>query len=131
MRTTAFVALLASAVVAVIVAYQPSRAGSQTTRTLAGWCNPSSPFHQLLGGHTGDGGGYITCDTDRVFNYTARLYNASGNVLAERSAQDGPWTTAEEFSPTVGCAGAYVHGFIYVNYNGVGQSNTEQSADLC
>ena len=130
MRIKAVAASLAIVAVSVVVAVSlPSRADSATSRVAAGSCDPRYPGH-AVSSHLGYGYGWVYCDTTRFFNYTVRLYNASGSILSQRSSSD---TTAQGFytTPTVGCAGAYVHGFIYVNYAGVGQNNTEQTADLC
>ena len=112
------------------VALAPPAAVSANHRALVGWCNPTNPRHYLTGGHTGYGAGDVVCDTTRGFNWTVRLYNASGSVLAQTSGFDS-YQSATFGTSIVGCSGAYIHGYIYVNYNGAGQSNTEQSADLC
>lgn len=112
-------------------AVHPSAAGSATKHALTGYCNATNPGHYIAYPyHLGQGTGDASCDATRTFAFTVRLYNASGSILAEKSGNDTGMLVEEETAP-VGCAGAYVHGFIYVNYNGSGQSNTENSAQLC
>jgi hypothetical protein len=128
--TRGFLLCVATLVVAIAASVGvASPADSATARMAVGSCDPKYPGH-AVSSHVGYGYGWVYCDTTRFFNYTVRLYNASGSILAERSSSD---TTAQGFytTPTVGCAGAYVHGFIYVNYAGTGKNNTEQTADLC
>jgi hypothetical protein len=123
-------AVLVVAGLAAIAVNTPA-AGSATKRLLTGYCNPTNPTHYIYYPYgLGQGAGTASCDTTRTFDFTVRLYNASGSILGQKSGSD-TGMTAQEITPTVGCSGAYVHGFIYVNYNGTGQSNTETTAQLC
>jgi len=104
-------------------------------------CWATSPDHQVIvntrtghgGGVSDCGGGPCTGSCPNTFNYTARLYNDAGSALAELSSSDTVRDASQEWTGWTGCAGAYVRGFIYVNYAGTGSSNTESIANhtLC
>lgn len=116
---------------AALAALHASAASSHVSRSATADCVPVSPSHHVdTTNRTGYGIGWVSCDTVRSYSYTVRLYNVSGNILAQRSGTDtaqlGYYQTG-----SVGCAGAWVHGFIYENFNGVGRSNTDTSSTLC
>jgi hypothetical protein len=110
------------------VAYAPPKAESTVARSTV-TCAPIGPGHHVNGNRTGYGVGFVDCQAQVQFNYTVRLYNASGGILGQNSGT--AVGSGGFYTPTVGCAGAWVHGFIYSNYNGQGLSNTETSADFC
>lgn len=83
----------------------------------------------MINNHTAHGSGLYACDSGTYYDYTVRLTNRSGNGLAQRS---GGWSAGGTFHLTadVGCSGAYVHSWAYMNLNGAGSSDTS-GENLC
>jgi hypothetical protein len=74
--------------------------------------------------HQAFGRGAVACDPGAPsWQYTIRMANDAGSVLAERMG--GPLTGNQVVvTPTRVCTGAYVHSFLYINVGGAGKSDT-------
>ena len=94
-----------------------------TSRALAS-CYPDALVPLVYPNRTGFGRGNVTCDPGApTWQYTARLVNRAGNILA--SKMGGPISgSLSVFTDTVSCAGAIVHSFLYINVGGQGKSDT-------
>jgi hypothetical protein len=61
-------------------------------------------------------------DCTSTYSYLIRLKNNAGSTMSERIGSASG--AIQEETPHVGCAGAYVHAFVYRNWNGNGASDT-------
>jgi hypothetical protein len=88
-------------------------------------CTPDARTPVVFtGNRTGYADGWIWCGLPRpAYTYTIRMVNRAGSALITRTGAYGGgsqfWNT-----PTVSCAGAWVHTFLYINVEGAGKSDT-------
>ena len=115
---TAALALALTLSVASGFAFSPSR----HARSLA----TCAPFAQVptISSHQSFGWGIVNCDpSPPSWNYTVRLVNHAGSILTQSSG--GPINhSAQVDTQTVGCTGAVVHSYLYINVGGAGKSDT-------
>lgn len=120
-------ALLASlAVVCATVFVASARGGSSRIQTCY---NPSAyvpPVNTSTWQSRGEGGYWCEWSAD----YTVRLYNNSGDTLAQSSG-----TTYDQFNfvftSYTGCRGAVLKSWVYRNSLGAGASDTSGTTDAC
>jgi hypothetical protein len=134
-RTSAVVLVVtALSAVAGWLTFSAHSADAQAHRAASLSCIAINPFHVVVidgASKTGRGGGDSRCtgscsgSCPTMFNYTVRLYNDAGDKLAEVINVDNVGAQVSEATGWTGCAGAYVRGFIFVNYDGSASSNTE------
>jgi hypothetical protein len=120
----AAVAMLAVALSSVGVGVAP--AGSRTLAT----CTPIA-WVPDTGGRRAAGWGYVRCDGGSPsFQYTVRLVNRSGGILSQASG--GPLSIGQQVQTAVaGCAGAWVHSYLYINVGGAGKSDSSGEPPQC
>jgi hypothetical protein len=88
-------------------------------------CTPDARVPIVFSGsRTGYADGYVWCGSPfPAYTYTIRMVNRAGNALITKTGSYGggsqSWNT-----PTVSCAGAWVHTFLYINVVGAGKSDT-------
>lgn len=109
-----------AAVTAVTSTAAPLRSAASTCNPVANVLYPNSDYQAR-------GSGIIFCDGSSAPSYwfTIRLVNLSGNILAQN--QNGPLPALLQrnvATDSVGCRGAIVHSFLYLNVGGVGKSDT-------
>jgi hypothetical protein len=102
-----------------------SRSGVQSAS-----CDPYAPGTDVHSDRTSTGSGLIGCQSPQSYYYYVSMLNASGNTLISKEGYFFA-EVASFATPRVGCAGAWVHGFIYVNHDGAGKSNNDQSSTFC
>ena len=101
------------------VAVRTPPAGS--TRALH-LCRPIAAWPAVYGDRTGIGGGVGLCDNNQQYwRYSTRLVNRAGNALDEVTG--ARFGDAQVGTRRVGCAGAWVHSFVYINVGGEGNSD--------
>jgi hypothetical protein len=113
------IAACAALAVALGIAFAVPEARSRALAT----CNPTA-YVPVISGSQSEGKGIGTCDAGAPsWQYTVRLVNRAGDILAQTSG--GPWSGTHTVSTsTVSCAGAYVHSYLYINVGGTGKSDT-------
>jgi hypothetical protein len=112
------------AVVSFLVLLVAARAPARSDHLLA-TCTPDARVPDVFtGSRTGFAYGYVWCGSPPpAYSYTIRMVNRAGNALITKTGSYGggsqSWNT-----PTVSCAGAWVHTFLYINVVGAGKSDT-------
>jgi hypothetical protein len=112
------------AAVCCLVLIVATGAPARTTRVLA-TCTPDAKTPWVYtGSRTGYAFGYVWCGSPApAYTYTIRMVNRAGSALITKTGSYGggsqSWNT-----PTVSCAGAWVHTFLYINVVGAGKSDT-------
>jgi len=111
------------AVLSFLVLLVAARAPARPVRLFA-TCTPDARVPVVFTNRTGYADGYVWCGLPRpAYTYTIRMVNRAGNALITKTGSYGggsqSWNT-----PTVSCAGAWVHTFLYINVVGVGKSDT-------
>jgi hypothetical protein len=107
-----------------LVLLVPTGAPARTSRILA-TCTPDARVPVVFtGSRTGYADGYVWCGSPPpAYTYTIRMVNRAGSALITKTGSYGggsqSWNT-----PTVSCAGAWVHTFLYINVVGAGKSDT-------
>jgi hypothetical protein len=126
MSRTRLIAASSAALTAVccLVLLVPAGAPARTAR-LSATCSPDARVPTVFSGsRTGFGNGYVWCGwPPPTYGYTIRMVNRAGSALITKTGWYGggsqSWNT-----PTVSCAGAWVHTFLYINVSGAGKSDT-------
>ena len=117
-------ASVALAAVCCLVLVVSPRAPARTSR-LSATCTPDARVPKVYtGSRTGFAYGYVWCGSPApAYTYTIRMVNRAGSALITKTGSYGggsqSWNT-----PTVPCAGAWVHSFLYVNVLGAGKSDS-------
>lgn len=113
------IAACAALAIALGIAYAVPEARSRALAT----CNPAANV-PVISGSESQGKGVGTCDAGApTWQYTIRLVNRAGDILAQTSG--GPWSGSHTVTTSlVSCAGAYVHSYLYMNVGGTGKSDT-------
>jgi hypothetical protein len=117
-------ASVALAAVCCLVLVVSPRAPGRTSRIFA-TCTPDARVPRVYtGSRTGFAYGYVWCGSPApAYSYTIRMVNRAGSALITKTGSYGggsqSWNT-----PTVPCAGAWVHSFLYINVVGAGKSDT-------
>jgi hypothetical protein len=93
-------------------------------------CDPLAPGTNVRSDRTGTGRGLVGCASPQSYYYYVSMLNASGNTLISKDGYFYAEAATHE-TPRVGCAGAWVHGFIYINHDGAGESNNDQTSTFC
>jgi hypothetical protein len=111
-------------VVCGLVLLVPTGAPARTSRILA-TCTPYAHVPVVFSGsRTGYAAGYVGCGSPPpAYTYTIRMVNRAGNALITKTGSYGGGTQSWN-TPTVSCAGAWVHTFLYINVVGAGKSDT-------
>ena len=102
----------------------PTGAPARTSRILA-TCTPDARVPRVYtGSRTGFAYGYVWCGSPApAYTYTIRMVNRAGNALITKTGSYGGGTQSWN-TPTVSCAGAWVHTFLYINVVGAGKSDS-------
>ena len=101
-----------------LVLIVPTGAPARTSR-LSATCTPDARVPWVYtGSRTGYAFGYVWCGSPApAYTYTIRMVNRAGNALITKTGSYGggsqSWNT-----PTVPCAGAWVHTFLYIQRRG-------------
>lgn len=82
-----------------------------------------------VSGHTGQAYGQVQCSAQSSYYWENSLRNHAGSSLITASGYYIDSTPVS--TPAVTCTGAIVHGFLYVNDNGTGSSNTDPYEKQC
>jgi hypothetical protein len=116
--------LLLYAAVSAVALSLPGRSSGSSSRLLA-TCTPDAKVpHVYSGSRTGFAFGYVWCGSPPpAYSYTIRMVNRAGSALITKSGSYGGGTQSWN-TPTVRCAGAWVHTFLYINVVGAGKSDT-------
>jgi hypothetical protein len=111
-------------VVCCVVLAVPTGAPARTSHILA-TCTPYAHVPVVFSGsRTGYAAGYVGCGSPPpAYTYTIRMVNRAGNALITKTGSYGVGTQSWN-TPTVSCAGAWVHTFLYINVVGAGKSDT-------
>ena len=84
---------------------------------------------EVFGDRTGHAVGQVQCSQQETYYWYASLRNHAGSNLI---SADGYYINSSVVStPRANCAGAIVHGYLYVNDNGAGSSQTEANEHQC
>jgi hypothetical protein len=123
LRRIASILLLYAAVSAVAL-FLPGTSSGSSSRLLA-TCTPDAKVpHVYSGSRTGYAYGYVWCGSPPpAYSYTIRMVNRAGSALITKTGSYGGGTQSWN-TPTVPCAGAWVHTFLYINVVGAGKSDT-------
>jgi len=107
-----------------LVLLVPTAAPGRTSRLLA-TCTPDAQVPVVhTATRTGYADGYVLCGSPPpAYTYTIRMVNRAGSALITKTASYGGGTQSWN-TPTVSCAGAWVHTFLYINVVGTGKSDT-------
>jgi hypothetical protein len=113
----------AVAVLCFLVLLVAARAPARTARILA-TCTPDAHLPIVYSNRTGFAYGYVWCGSPfPAYTYTIKMVNRAGSALITKTGAYGggsqSWNT-----PTVPCAGAWVHTFLYINVVGAGKSDS-------
>lgn len=73
----------------------------------------------------------MTCDSGEQFYFDIRLVNLAGDILARTIGDVAGVNSWPVSTPTVSCAGANVHSFLYINVGGTGKSDTSGNNSDC
>ena len=121
-RITASSAVLAAVCYAVLPG--PTGVQARTSRLFA-TCTPYAQIPVVFtGNRTGYADGYVGCGSPPpAYTYTIRMVNRAGSALITKTGSYGGGTQSWN-TPTVSCAGAWVHTFLYINVVGAGKSDT-------
>jgi hypothetical protein len=121
-RIATSVALFAAVSSAVLLV--PTGAPAHTSRLFA-TCTPYAQLPVVFhGSRTGYADGYVGCGSPPpAYTYTIRMVNRAGSALITKTGSYGGGTQSWN-TPTVSCAGAWVHTFLYINVVGAGKSDT-------
>jgi hypothetical protein len=105
-------------------------ASASPSRTLA-TCTPTA-WVPHPSNHFASATGYIQCDSGApTWQFTLRLVTRSGAILTEKAGGPGQGSQAPS-TGAVGCAGHYVHSYLYINVGGAGKSSTSgEDGSLC
>jgi hypothetical protein len=113
----------ALAAVCLLVLALATRAPARTTRVFA-TCTPDARVPVVFkGSRTGYAYGYVWCGSYLAYTYTIRMVNRAGSALITKTGSYGGGTQSWN-TPTVPCAGAWVHTFLYINVLGAGKSDS-------
>ena len=114
----------ALAAVCLLVLTVATGAPARTTRVLA-TCTPDARTPVVYtGSRTSYADGYVWCGwPPPAYTYTIRMVNRAGSALITKTGSYGGGTQSWN-TPTVPCAGAWVHTFLYINIVGLGKSDT-------
>jgi hypothetical protein len=113
----------ALAAVCFLVLTLATGAPARTTRVFA-TCTPDARVPVVYtGSRTGYADGYVWCGAYLSYTYTIRMVNRAGSALITKTGSYGGGTQSWN-TPTVSCAGAWVHTFLYINVGGAGKSDT-------
>lgn len=103
-----------------------------SVRSASGICTPYAVTPHVYPWKAAYGDGIVNCIMDVGFDYSLSLRNNAGDTLASKSGTvysvGGGW---EGTTATVGCAGAIVHSFLYINQAGNGASDTSGTNSDC
>jgi hypothetical protein len=115
-------AVLAALCCAVLLV--PTGAPAHPSRLFA-TCTPDAQLPVVFtGSRTGYADGYVGCGSPPpAYTYTIRMVNRAGSALITKTGSYGGGTQSWN-TPTVSCAGAWVHTFLYINVVGAGKSDT-------
>jgi hypothetical protein len=121
-RRIASIALLCASFSALALLL-PARASGWSARLMA-TCAPDAKYPYVYrSNRTGFAFGYVWCGSPPpAYSYTIKLVNRAGSALMSKSGSYGGGTQSWN-TPTVPCAGAWVHTFLYINVVGVGKSD--------
>jgi hypothetical protein len=126
MRPTRLIAASSAALAAVctLVLLVPSGAPAGMKR-ISATCTPDARIPVVFSGsRTGYADAYVGCGSPPpAYTYTIRMVNRAGNALITETGSYGGGTQSWN-TPTVSCAGAWVHTFLYINVVGAGKSDT-------
>lgn len=126
MSRTRLIAASSAALVAVccLVLLVPAGAPARTAR-VSTTCTPDARGPTVFSGsRTGYASGYVWCGwPPPAYTYTMRMVNRAGSALITKTGAYGGGTQSWN-TPTVSCAGAWVHTFLYINVVGAGKSDT-------
>jgi hypothetical protein len=100
-------------------------AGTSSTTTASCYPHVYTPY-VYTSTRRGYAAGWVGCDSASLsWCYTIKMVNRAGSALITSSGCYGGTTDVVGVAtPVVGCAGAWVHTFLYINVNGQGKSNT-------
>ena len=113
----------ALAAVCFLVLTLATGAPARTTRVFA-TCTPDARTPVVFtGSRTGYADGYVWCGSYLTYTYTIRMVNRAGSALITKTGSYGGGTQSWN-TPTVPCAGAWVHTFLYINVLGAGKSDS-------
>ena len=107
-----------------LVLLGPTASPARTSRIFA-TCTPDARVPIVFSGNrTGYAAGYVWCGSPPpAYTYTIRMVNRAGSALITKTGSYGGGTQSWN-TPTVPCAGAWVHTFLYINVVGAGKSDT-------
>ena len=107
-----------------LVLLLPPGSPARTSR-ISATCTPDARTPIVFSGsRTGYGAGYAWCGwPPPSYSYTIRMVNRAGSALITKTGAYGGGTQSWN-TPTVPCAGAWVHTFLYINVAGAGKSDT-------
>lgn len=92
-------------------------------------CTAGAVSSTVYSDHTGYAGGAVVCSQQETYYWYISLRNHAGSNLI---SADGYYIdTTGVSTPRANCSGAIVHGYLYVNDNGAGSSNTESTEHQC